>query len=141
VMNALWTMERPEFRGHFFSFTGVRAEPRPLQRPHPPIIFGGKSVHAYSRVARIGDGWYGYSLDLAAAADCIRGIRAACAEHGRRFDEVEISVTPKTGLDRDLARRYAQLGVQRLILPPRGPAVTDVLDGIKAAERDLIGRV
>ena len=141
VMKALWTMERPEFRGRFFSIAGVRAEPRPLQRPHPPIIFGGKSPHAYSRVARIGDGWYGYSLDLTAAADCIAGIRAACAEHGRRFDEIEISVTPKAGLDRDLARRYAQLGVQRLIIPPRGPAVSDVLAAITAAGRDLIGKV
>ena len=43
AMKALWTMDRAEYRGRFFSFGGVRAEPRPIQQPHPPIVFGGKT--------------------------------------------------------------------------------------------------
>src|SRR6516225_3964258 len=111
VMKALWSMERAHFRGRFFSLDGIRAEPRPLQQPNPPIIFGGKSSYAFSRTTRLGDGWFGYGLDLEATANCINGIRAACSRHGRSFDQIEISVTPKGELDLELAGRYAALGV------------------------------
>ena len=140
AMQALWSMDRAAFRGRFFSFSGVCAEPRPVQQPHPPIIFGGKSSYAFSRVARLGDGWYGYGLDLDAAAACIEGIRAACARHSRKFDEIEISITPKRKLDLDLARRYEDLGVRRLILPPAGRTVDEALGAIATTERDLLSR-
>ena len=141
AMKALWTMGRAEYRGRYFSFGGVRAEPRPVQRPHPEIVFGGKSVHAFSRTARLGNGWYGYALDLAATRACVEGLRAACGQAGRPFEEIEVSVTPKGELDRDLALRYAELGVGRLIVAPRGREVAQVLAAIAAAERELMGKV
>jgi probable F420-dependent oxidoreductase len=140
AMKALWSMERAAFHGRFFSFDGVRAEPRPLQRPHPPIIFGGKSTYAFSRTARSGDGWYGYGLDLEATAACVAGIRVACSKHGRSFEAIEVSITPKGELDVDLVRRYAELGVRRLILPPRGRTVDEALRAIASAERELISK-
>jgi probable F420-dependent oxidoreductase len=141
AMKALWTMNRAEFHGRYFSFAGVRAEPRPVQQPHPEIVFGGKTTYAFSRTARLGNGWYGYGLDLTATRNCIDGIRAACADAGRRFEEIEVSITPKGDLDRDLARRYADLGVARLILPPCGRDISEALQAIAAAERNLIGKV
>jgi probable F420-dependent oxidoreductase len=141
AMKALWTMDHAEFHGRYFSFAGVRAEPRPVQRPHPEIVFGGKTPYAFSRTARLGNGWYGYALDLAATRDCVGGIRAACADAGRRFEEIEVSITPKGDLDRDLAQRYADLGVARLILPPRGRDIGEALQAIVAAERNLIAKV
>ncbi len=140
AMKSLWAMERAEFRGRFFSFGGVRAEPRPLQKPHPPIVFGGKTIHAFARTARLGNGWFGYGLDLEATANCISGIRDACARHGRSFDEIEVSVTPKAELDGALARRYADAGVQRLIISPRARNLDDMLQAIATAGRTLIGK-
>jgi len=101
AMKALWTMDRPEFHGRFVSFSGVRAEPRPLQQPHPPIVFGGNSKYAFSRTARLGDGWFGFGLDRDRTANYIDAIRQACERHGRRFSELEISVTPKAPVDAD----------------------------------------
>jgi probable F420-dependent oxidoreductase len=141
LMKTLWSMERAHFRGRFFSLDGVRAEPRPLQEPNPPIIFGGKSSHAYSRTARLGDGWFGYGLDLEATANCITGIRAACNMHRRSFDEIEISVTPKGELDLELAGRYAELGVARLIVSPRTRDLSEMLRAVEHIGRDLIGRI
>jgi probable F420-dependent oxidoreductase len=140
LMKALWSMERAQFSGRFFSLDGVRAEPRPLQKPNPPIIFGGKSTYAFGRTARLGDGWFGYGLDLDATANCINGISAACNRNGRSFDQIEISITPKGELDLDLARRYADLGVARLIISPRARDVSEMLATVDRAGRELIGR-
>jgi probable F420-dependent oxidoreductase len=57
VMKELWTSEAPSFEGHFFSFRDVFFEPKPLQKPHPPIWIGGNSRAALRRAARYGDGW------------------------------------------------------------------------------------
>jgi probable F420-dependent oxidoreductase len=140
AMKALWTMDRAQYHGRFFSFAGVRAEPRPVQKPHPPIVFGGKTTHAFSRTARLGDGWFGYGLDLEATAAGIGGIREACTKYGRRFEEIEVSITPKAELDRDLVQRYADLGVRRLIIAPRARTADDVIHAIAEAERTVVGR-
>ena len=121
AMLAIWTMEKPEFHGRFFSFAGVRAEPRPAQRPHPEIVFGGHTPDAFRRAARLARGWYGFALDHERTRACVDGLRTACRDVGRRFEDLEISVTPaperdRTVLDRDAVRRFADLGVHRLIL-------------------------
>jgi len=141
LMKVLWSMKRAQFNGRFFSLSGVRAEPRPIQQPHPPIIFGGKSIYAFRRTARLGDGWFGYGLDLEATANCISGIRAACLQHGREFEQVEISVTPKAEVDVDLAHHYEALGVARLIISPRARSVSEMLRVVENAGRTLIAKV
>src|SRR5689334_22750489 len=60
AIKALWTMEKPTYQGQFFSFGGIDVQPRPRQKPHPPIHVGGKSRHGARRAARYGDGWYGF---------------------------------------------------------------------------------
>jgi probable F420-dependent oxidoreductase len=141
LIKVLWSMERARFRGRFFSIEGVRAEPRPIQKPHPPIVFGGKTRYAFDRTARLGDGWFGYGLDLEATAYCISGLRAACNQHRRSFDQIEISVTPKAEADIDLAHRYAALGVARLIISPRTKNVNEMLHAVEHVGSALIGRI
>jgi probable F420-dependent oxidoreductase len=58
VLKLLWTEEAPEFKGEFIEFKDVVFEPKPLQRPHPRIIIGGRSIFALRRAARFGDGWW-----------------------------------------------------------------------------------
>jgi len=57
AMKALWTEERPEFDGEFVHIVDVVFEPKPVQRPHPPLWFGGRSLASLRRAARYGDGW------------------------------------------------------------------------------------
>ncbi|MDP6342991.1 MAG: TIGR03619 family F420-dependent LLM class oxidoreductase [Alphaproteobacteria bacterium] len=54
----LWTAERSSFSGDYVSFSDVVFEPKPLQKPHPPVWIGGESPPAIRRAARLGDGWY-----------------------------------------------------------------------------------
>ena len=57
VLKELWTSDTPEFHGEFVDFADVVFEPKPVQRPHPPIWLGGSSMAALRRAARVGDGW------------------------------------------------------------------------------------
>ena len=57
AMKVLWTEEEPEFHGEFVDFADVAFEPKPVQRPHPPLWIGGSSMAALRRAARVGDGW------------------------------------------------------------------------------------
>src|SRR3984885_10053737 len=141
AMIALWTQEKPEYRGRFVSFGGVNAMPRPVQKPHPEVVFGGHTKEAYSRAARLAKGWYGFALDLDGTQKCINGVREACKAEGRKFEDIEISVTPRGKVDRDTAKRFADLGVHRLILLPRGNDEASILQMVSDTNRDLIGKV
>jgi len=57
AMKVLWTEDEPEFHGQFVDFADVLFEPKPVQRPHPPLFIGGASMAALRRAARVGDGW------------------------------------------------------------------------------------
>jgi len=134
AIRALWTQDRPEFDGRFTRITGVQAKPMPVQSPHPPIIIGGMSPSAYRRTIRHGDGWYGFNQTEEAAAESIAGLKQAALELGQaeRFSELEISVTPRGPIDADRVKRFADLGVSRLILlPSPAPGASTPLDGVK----------
>jgi probable F420-dependent oxidoreductase len=59
VMKALWTQPRAQVSGTFWQFQSVAMEPKPVQKPHPPIWFGARQAPALQRAVRHGDGWMG----------------------------------------------------------------------------------
>jgi alkanesulfonate monooxygenase SsuD/methylene tetrahydromethanopterin reductase-like flavin-dependent oxidoreductase (luciferase family) len=121
-MRAIWTEEKPAYHGRFTSFSGVRAQPQPVQRPTPPIIVGGRAPAAFRRAVEHGHGWYGFGLNEEQSARDIEALREAEQRYHRPADlgTLEISITPP-GYDIYPAtvERYAALGVDRLVLRPR----------------------
>jgi probable F420-dependent oxidoreductase len=59
VLRALWVDGEASYDGRYYRFAGMRLEPKPLQRPGPPVWFGAGSPPALRRAARMGDGWLG----------------------------------------------------------------------------------
>ncbi len=128
AIRALWTEDRPRFAGHFAAFDGIRFEPKPRQRPHPPIVIGGQSRPALARAARVADGWYGFGLTVDAAArivDELLRLRAG----GK---PLEISLTTFEPLTDALVARAETVGIDRLVVMPRVPA-----DRLETTVRDL----
>ena len=122
VLRDLWTSAKPHFEGRFFRYADIDAHPRPIQRPHPPIIVGGMSSAGHRRAVALGDGWYGFGLDPAATGQHLAGLQLAATQVTRpaSLGPLEISITPYIDVDRDVLEQYAELGVQRLILRPPG---------------------
>jgi len=129
VLRALWTQPKPRFAGRFFRFEGVDAQPRPVAKPCPPIVVGGDSDAAFARAVQRGNGWYGFAKDPEATAACTRKL----ADAARRFERpaalgrLELTVTPPGKLDRDLVRRYEDLGIDRLVPLGMAPSVDAAL--------------
>ncbi len=144
AIRAMWTEEKPAYDGRFVSFSGINAFPRPVQKPHPPIVFGGHTRAAFARAVEHAAGWYGFALDLAATQRCTEGLSEASTRHvrGAGLGRLEISITPPPGLpDLETARRYAELGVDRLILLPDVARGEELLEFVAAAGRTLVGRL
>jgi probable F420-dependent oxidoreductase len=59
VMKLLWTQPKASFQGDFWNFTDIPMEPKPLQKPHLPVWFGGHHENALKRAVRLGNGWMG----------------------------------------------------------------------------------
>jgi probable F420-dependent oxidoreductase len=126
---ALWTQEKPSFEGRFVAFRGIDAQPRPIQKPHPPIVVGGMSPPALRRAARYGKGWYGFALDLETTTRCVAGLREAqqSVERPAELGPLEISVTPSGLVDADSVSRFEDLGVDRLVLLALGGRAEDLI--------------
>jgi alkanesulfonate monooxygenase SsuD/methylene tetrahydromethanopterin reductase-like flavin-dependent oxidoreductase (luciferase family) len=90
VIIALWTQQRATFNGKYYSLGGVEFEPKPVQKPYPPIIIGGKSKGTLRIAARFADDWdiLGPPRDVEAS---IAQMKAICAERGRDFAKLRVS--------------------------------------------------
>lgn len=119
ALKILWTEPEPEFHGRYFSFGPVKFEPKPVQKPHPPIIFGGETDAALKRAAALGDGWYGVGHSPDTAAVQIQKLRTLLAQVGRASAAFEMTVSCGVPtLTRDDIRRYEDAGVDRVVVLP-----------------------
>lgn len=88
-LRAIWTDEVVDYSGPFYRVPGSRIEPKPVQRPHPPVLFGATAEAALRRAGRLANGWISSSqADLSRIGEGIAIVRAAAAEAGRSPDEL-----------------------------------------------------
>ena len=116
IMKALWTQDDPVYEGKTFSIKDVRFNPKPVQKPHPPIVVGGTSELALKRAVRYGDGWYGIARTMEEARNLI-GRLHELERNASRARPVEITLSLRTGhpLTADEVRQLADLGVERTL--------------------------
>ena len=118
VMKTLWCDEVSNFDGKYYSVQAAYQNPKPVQQPHPPIVFGGESDPALRRVAQIGQGWYGFNLTPDAFEERLEYLNAQLEENGRSMSEIKLYVSPHASVrSLDDMRRFEALGVQQMILP------------------------
>ena len=132
AMKAIWTQSKPAYDGRHVTFPPMMTWPKPVQKPHPPVIVGGAFPYGARRAIAYGDGWvpharrpaYGDVLGL------LLEFRKMATEAGRDPATLPITIfgVPE---DRDLIARYREAGVARLVfnLPPaKAGEVLPILD-------------
>src|SRR5262245_15651200 len=116
AMKRLWTDPVSSHRGEFYAFEPLRQYPKPVQRPHPPIHFGGERESPLRRVADLGQGWYGFGLLPDAVPSHLARLDRFLARAGRRRTEIQVSISPyMQPVDFDGVRRYRDAGVDQVI--------------------------
>ena len=99
-LRALWGDDPVEFHGKFYEVPRAHVEPKPVQRPYPPVLLGGAAEPALRRAGRIADGWIsGSRHDLSRIGEAIDTVRGAAAEAGRDPDRVRVVVRGVLRLD------------------------------------------
>jgi alkanesulfonate monooxygenase SsuD/methylene tetrahydromethanopterin reductase-like flavin-dependent oxidoreductase (luciferase family) len=110
LMKALWTEPRVAFNGEFWQLQDAAMEPKPFQKPHPPLWFGAASEPALRRAVRLGDGFFGAgSSSTARFAEQVRLVRQALAEAGRPADGFPIAKRVYVAIDEDAGRARARV--------------------------------
>jgi len=118
VMKTLWCDELSSFQGKYFSFEAAYQNPKPVQRPHPPLIFGGESRAALKRVATLGQGWFTFNVTPESLAHGIDILQPLLEEQGRTISDISISVTPdRKHINQESLQRFEELGAEQIILP------------------------
>ncbi len=136
VCKRLWTEPTAHHVGDFFSFHDVVFEPKPVQRPWPPILVGGESPAALRRAAKLGDGWIGITQTPESAVAPIRRLRELLAENGRDAEGFQIVFGGAVD-SLDDVRRWEEIGVTRLIVAPWERS-RQAIDGMRRFA-DLVG--
>jgi probable F420-dependent oxidoreductase len=141
AMRAIWTQPKPAYHGRFVSFEGIQAYPHPER--DIPLVIGGHTTSAYRRAIKVGNGWYGFALDLERTARVLAGLEEARGQVPRpeSLGELEISVTPRPPVTPEIVKQFTDLGVHRLILlPPPTGRESDMRDFITKVGETMIGR-
>lgn len=139
AMKALWTESPASFDGETVSFSGVHFNPKPVQRPHPPIFVGGESKPAMRRVAAFADGWYGFDLSPDEFVAALDRLDVHLADAGRSRSDIKIYVSPgRVRPDEAMLEAYREAGAEQVVLPLFARSLDELDDRISRL-RDVTG--
>ena len=157
----LWTSENPSFDGKYYQISGSGFEPKPAQKPHPPIWIGGHTGPAIRRAAKYGDGWMPIGLRPPAILDPeelggkIAQLRKLTVEAGRPEDAVDLTFSTSVvfndsiGSSREMMqgqpeqiagdrRQYQDLGVSNFIIGLQGNTVPELQENMERFSREVM---
>lgn len=103
ALKLLWTQPKATFEGKYYRFKDVVMDPKPYQRPHPPIWIGGASQAALRRTIRFGDGWdasiEGFMTEFGSLEEPIQQLRADLVTAGRDRESVHVSMCIRANIN------------------------------------------
>ncbi len=116
AMKLIWTQETAEYHGEFVNFAPMQTWPKPVQKPHVPVIVGGAFPYGARRAIRYGDGWIpGVRSHVGEVIDVLPQFRQMAAEAGR--DPASLPITLfRVAEDADRLRRYRDAGIDRAVI-------------------------
>jgi probable F420-dependent oxidoreductase len=143
AMQAIWTQDAPEYQGKYVAFGPINQWPKPVQKPHPPIIVGGMLEYAGPRAIRYGDGWIPRvdRLDRDDLGAQVARFRAMAREAGRDPATLSINLF-RVPTDIDQLRYSQDLGIDRVVFSlPAAPAdeIVPILDRWAEIRQRLAG--
>jgi len=119
AVKAIWTQERASFSGNWVRFGPMWQYPKPVQKPHPPIVLGTLDTpFGREQVARHADGWLPLTFEVSRTKRSLDDVRARMRKHGRDDSKLAVSLLFLEEKDqtKDALAAARDLGVERAIL-------------------------
>ncbi len=116
AMKAIWTQETASYAGEFVNFEEIISNPKPVQKPHPPIILGSATARGRQRVVDYCDGWFPIDLLLDDLPAAIADLRTRAEAAGRDPGSIPITMFAFPGAGADVLKRYREIGVDRVVM-------------------------
>ncbi len=137
ALKQLWGEKALPFEGKYYSWPAIESNPKPVQPGGVPIVVGGHVEGAARRAARIGDGFFPASGDL---PKLFEALRDECDKIGRDPSEIELT-TGGALRSLDDVKRFQDMGVSRLIVPPPGFDKDAVEKGLETLGNEFISKL
>jgi probable F420-dependent oxidoreductase len=115
AMKALWTREVAEYRGEMVSLAPSWMYPKPVQKPHPPILLGGETDHTLNRVVEFCDGWFPRATPAFDPKEAVGRLRQMASTARRDFSTLEITVF-RAPADAGRLAQYRDAGIGRALI-------------------------
>lgn len=152
IMQALWTQAMPSHQGRFYQFSDMAFSPKPLQKPHIPILIGGVSRAAIRRAARVGNGWHPTAMAPEVLRESMHYLAEQAQAAGRQAAEIPVSMSLPLhsgrpgrfalGLDpAEMVQKiqaFASLGVDRVVISPYTGEAQEMTQALEVIARDVM---
>jgi alkanesulfonate monooxygenase SsuD/methylene tetrahydromethanopterin reductase-like flavin-dependent oxidoreductase (luciferase family) len=114
AMKEIWTRDEAEYHGEFVNFDKIWSYPKPVQKPHPPILMGGDGPTTFDRVIEYCDGWMPIGVRMTGLMEKIAELRRRAEQAGRDPGKISISISGAKP-DRSVIDEYEAAGIERMI--------------------------
>jgi probable F420-dependent oxidoreductase len=152
IMQALWTQEVPSHDGRLYRFSGMPFAPKPVQKPHIPIVIGGVSLAAIRRAARVGNGWHPMSMPPEVLRERMRYLAEQAQATGRAAADIPVSMSislqgGRAGrstlgtIPAEIVRNVqalASLGVETMMVAPSTSDVQEMTSALEMIAREVM---
>jgi alkanesulfonate monooxygenase SsuD/methylene tetrahydromethanopterin reductase-like flavin-dependent oxidoreductase (luciferase family) len=132
VMHTIWKDDPVEFKGRFYSVPASTIQPKPVQKPHPPVYMAAYAPGSMKRVATKADGWLPVALPVPAMQQMWEAIKGMAREAGRNPDELELIVRANTSF------QPQALGEGRFIFTGSDQEIKDDIKAVRDLGADEI---
>jgi probable F420-dependent oxidoreductase len=152
IMQALWTQAVPSHDGRLYRFSGMPFAPKPVQKPHIPIVIGGVSLAAIRRAARVGNGWHPLAMPPEVLRERMRYLAEQAQAAGRASVDIPVSISlPLQGgragrytlgtTPAEIVRNvqaFASLGVETVVVAPSTGDAQALMPALEMIAREVM---
>jgi probable F420-dependent oxidoreductase len=152
ILKCLWTEEEPSYQGRRYQFSGMKFSPKPLQKPHIPLLIGGVSRAAIRRAARVGNGWHPTAMPPEELRAAMSYLAEEAQAAGRSAADIPVSISipmqggraGRYGLGTEPAemveklQAFEQVGVSTVLVAPYTGDAQEMMRGLEMLAGDVI---
>ena len=137
AMKEIWTKEEAEFHGKYIDFPPIICNPKPAQKPHPPVLLGGNAKNVLKRVVKWGDGWLPIRLSPEEIVKAQQELLKLCDTEDRDPSTIQITMHSLPP-DKELISRFEEIGVDRVLVGVASATQEEIFEELEVIAESIL---